>query len=93
MGRTIWRSIAANVSLTVGCFGGVKAADKLLWDQDKYDKMQERLEIDYWKKFGTPEYIEGHLHKSGIQKGEFYMSFLKEKNPHLNLQDRVYKTM
>jgi len=93
MGRSIWRSLAANLSLTVGCFGGVKAADFLLWDKEKYDSMQERLEIDYWKKYGTPEHIEGNLHKSSINKGEFYLSFLKEKNPHLNLQDRVYKTM
>ena len=55
--------------------------------------MQERLEIDYWKKYGLPEHIEGHLHKSTINKGEFYMTYLKEKNPHTNLQDRVYKTM
>lgn len=37
MGRTIWRSLAANFSLTVGVIGGVKAADFLLWDKDKYD--------------------------------------------------------
>ncbi len=93
MGRTIWRSLAANVSLTVGVFGGVKAADFLLWDKEKYDQMQERLELDYWKKFGVPEFIEGHLHKSAINKGEFYMTYLKEKNPHTNLDERVYKTM
>ena len=93
MGRSLWRSLCANVSLTLGMIGGVKAADYLMWDQDKYDKMQERLELDYWKKFGKPEYIEGNLHKSAINKGEFYMSYLKEKNPHMNLQERVYKTM
>ena len=93
MGRTIWRSLAANVSLTVGVVGGVKVADFILWDKEKYDAMQERLELDYWKKYGTPENIEGHLHKSGVNPGEFYMSYLKEKNPHTNLEDRVYKTM
>ena len=85
--------MCANMSLTVGVFVGVKAADSLLWDKDKYDQMQERLELDYWKKYGTPEYIEGHLHKSSIVKGEFYLSFLKEKNPHTNLDERVYRTM
>jgi len=33
----MWRSLAANVSLTVGILGGVKAADALLWDKEKYD--------------------------------------------------------
>ena len=93
MGRTLLRSLAANLSLTVGVIGGIKAADYLLWDKDKYDQMQERLELDYWKKYGAPKHIEGHLHKSAINKGEFYMSYLKEKNPHQNLQERVYKTM
>ena len=93
MGRTIWRSLAANVSLTIGCFMGVKAADMMLWDKDKYDQMQERLEMDYWKKYGKPEYIEGNLHKSAINKGEFYLTYLKEKNPHQNLEKRVYNTM
>ena len=37
MGRTIWRSLAANLSLTIGVIGGVKAADALLWKQEKYD--------------------------------------------------------
>ena len=82
MGRTIWRSLAANVSLTVGVIGGIKVADLLLWNKEKYDQMQERLELDYWKKYGNPESIECHLHKSAINPGEFYMSYLKEKNPH-----------
>ena len=55
--------------------------------------MQERLELDYWKKYGAPSHIEGHPHKSAINKGEYYISYLKEKNPHTNLQERVYKTM
>jgi len=33
MGRTIYRSLAANFSLTVGVFIGIKAADKLLWNK------------------------------------------------------------
>ena len=93
MGRTIWRSLAANVSLTIGVIGGVKAADALLWNKEKYDQMQERLELDYWKKYGAPSHIEGNPHKSAINKGEYYISYLKEKNPHTNLQERVYKTM
>jgi hypothetical protein len=41
MGRTIARAMAANVSLTIGVFGGIKAADYLLWDELKYDVMKE----------------------------------------------------
>jgi len=32
MGRSIWRSLAANVTLTVGIVLGIKAADALMWD-------------------------------------------------------------
>ncbi len=35
------RSLAANVSLTIGVIGGVKFADYLLWDEHKYAVMQE----------------------------------------------------
>jgi len=31
-GRNIYRSLAANASLTIGVFIGIKAADKLLWN-------------------------------------------------------------
>ena len=41
MGRTIWRSLAANVTLTVGIVLGVKAADSLMWDAKKYEIMKE----------------------------------------------------
>ena len=54
MGRSIWRSLAANASLTVGVFLGIKAADKLMWNSKKYEQMKEQIEIDYWKKYGQP---------------------------------------
>jgi hypothetical protein len=95
MGRSIWRSLAANVSLTIGVFGGIKVADSLMWDAEKYDIMKEKLEMDYWKKYGKPEHIEGSLHKSAINKGEgeFYVTYLKEKNPHESMENRVYKVI
>lgn len=52
MGRTFLRSMAANVSLTVGVIGGIKFADWLMWDETKYDIMKEQLELDYWMKYG-----------------------------------------
>ena len=52
MGRSAWRSLAANVSLTIGLVGGIKFADYLMWDEAKYDIMKEQLELDYWKKYG-----------------------------------------
>lgn len=55
MGRSVWRSLAANISLTVGIVLGVKAADYLMWDSKKYEMMKEEIEIDYWKKYGEPE--------------------------------------
>jgi len=36
----------------MGIVLGVKAADYLMWDPKKYDIMKERMEIDYWKKYG-----------------------------------------
>lgn len=57
MGRSIWRSLAANVTLTVGIVLGVKAADYLMWDAEKYEMMKEQIEIDYWKKYGEPTEI------------------------------------
>ena len=93
MGRSVWRSLAANVSLTIGVFGGIKVADSLMWDAEKYDIMKEKIEMDYWKKYGRPQYLEGQLHKSSINKGEFYVTFLKEKNPHESMEKRVYKVI
>jgi hypothetical protein len=72
MGRTFWRSMAANLSLTVGVYIGLKAADKILWNARKYEVMKEEIEIDYWKKVGKPELIEPELHKSSINDGDFY---------------------
>ena len=79
MGRTVWRSMAANVSLLVGIVGGVKAADYLMWDEKKYEMMKEQIEIDYWKKYGEPAEIEGTLQKSAIKDGEFYITYLRDK--------------
>jgi len=59
MGRSVWRSLAANGSLVIGIVMGVKAADYLMWDKKKYDMMKEELEIDYWKKYGLPTEVEG----------------------------------
>jgi hypothetical protein len=61
MGRTVWRSMAANGSLLLGIVLGVKAADALMWDAPKYEMMKEQIEIDYWKKYGEPKEIEGTL--------------------------------
>ena len=41
MGRNFYRSMAANLSLTVGILIGIKAADTLMWNKSKYDKMRE----------------------------------------------------
>ena len=59
MGRTVWRSAAANISLFVGIVMGIKGADYLMWDPAKYEMMKEQIEIDYWKKFGVPSEVEG----------------------------------
>jgi hypothetical protein len=61
MGRTVWRALAANVSLSLGIVLGVKAIDYLMYDKDKHDMMAEQIEIDYWKKYGHPTEIEGDL--------------------------------
>ncbi len=92
MGRTVWRSMAANLSLLVGIVGGVKAADYLMWDAKKYDMMKEQIEIDYWKKYGEPTEIEGTLQKSATKEGEFYITYLKDKRetPE-NRLNQVYK--
>ena len=82
--------MAANVSLMVGIVGGIKAADYLMWDPKKYDMMKEQIEIDYWKKYGVPTEIEGSLQKSSAKDGEFYVTYLKDKNPAQQL-DTVYK--
>ena len=61
MGRSIWRSLAANASLLLGIVIGVKGADYLMWNPQKYDKMKEEIELDYWKKYGEPEHIKGEF--------------------------------
>jgi hypothetical protein len=92
MGRTVWRSMAANASLLLGIVLGVKAADYLMWDAKKYEMMKEQIEIDYWKKYGEPTEIEGTLQKSNIKEGEFYITYLRDKreSPE-NRLDNVYK--
>ncbi len=90
MGRTVWRSMAANVSLLLGIYMGLKAADYIMWDAEKYDMMKEQIEIDYWKKYGEPTEIKGTLQKSAIKEGEFYITYLKDKSPDKQL-DQVYK--
>ncbi len=92
MGRTVWRSMAANASLLMGIVLGVKAADYLMWDAKKYDMMKEQIEIDYWKKYGEPTEIEGTLQKSATKEGEFYITYLRDKRetPE-NRLDTVYK--
>ena len=93
MGRSAKRALAVNVSLVVGIVVGLRFADFLLWDQNKYDTMQEKLETDYWKKYGKPEYAEGQLHKSAINPGQFYVTYLKEKNPHEAMEKQVYSKL
>jgi hypothetical protein len=41
--------------------------------------MKEKIEIDYWKKYGHPEFLKGELHKSALEEGEFYITYLKER--------------
>ena len=43
MGRTFGRVMAANFSCLVGALGGIKAADMVGWDGNKYEAMKERL--------------------------------------------------
>lgn len=92
MGRSVWRSMAANASLLLGLYLGVKGADYLMWDAKKYDMMKEQIEIDYWKKYGEPTEIEGTLQKSNIKEGEFYITYLRDKRetPENRLEN-VYK--
>ncbi len=66
MGRNIWRSLAANISLTFGVISGIKGADYLMYDSTKHDKMKEKIELDYWKKYGQPEVVKGMVHKSSV---------------------------
>lgn len=93
MGRSVWRSMAANASLLIGIVLGVKAADALMWDANKYEMMKEQIEIDYWKKYGEPTEIEGTLQKSAIKEGEFYITYLRDRreSPE-NRLDQIYKT-
>ena len=85
--------LIVKVGLVVGICGGCKAADYAMYDTKKYEMMKEQIEIDYWKKYGKPEKIEGVLHKSSINEGEFYMTYLKEKNPHESLEKRRYEVL
>jgi hypothetical protein len=91
MGRTIYRSLAANISLTLGVFLGIKAADKLMWNPNKYEAMKETLEIDYWKKYGEPKMLKPELQKSSANEAEFYETWLKDKRRAEYMEEKVYK--
>ena len=49
--------------------------------------------MDYWKKYGQPEFIESNLHKSAMADGEYYVTYLKEKKPHESMEKRVYDVL
>jgi hypothetical protein len=53
--------------------------------------MKEEIEIDYWKKVGKPAHMQPDLHKSSINEGEFYETYLKAKNRVEYLEEKVYK--
>ena len=91
MGRTLWRSAAANFSLICGIYMGMKAADKLMWNQKKYEQMQEQIEMDYWKKYGKPKEMQPELFKSSIKEGEFYPTYLRAKGRVEYMEEKVYK--
>jgi hypothetical protein len=91
MGRSFYRSIIANGSLMGGIFIGIKFADYLMWNPQKYDAMKEEIELDYWKKYGRPQVIEPELWKSSINEGEFYQTWLRAKNRKEYMEEKVYK--
>jgi hypothetical protein len=37
MGRSFYRSVAANISLSMGVYLGLKAADWLMWRPQKFE--------------------------------------------------------
>ena len=55
-----------------------------------YDMMKEQMEIDYWKKYGHPTEIKGTLQKSKINEGEYYVTYLKDKDQ-AGYLDNLYK--
>lgn len=91
MGRSIWRSIAANTSLITGIYLGLKAADSIMWNQKKYDQMKEQIEMDYWKKYGHPKVAEPELFKSMLHEGEFYQTYLRARGRKEYMEEKVYK--
>ena len=91
MGRSFYRSMVANGSLIGGIYLGIKAADSLMWNPEKYDAMKEEIELDYWKKYGKPTVIEPDIWKSSINDGEFYQTWLKSKNRKEYLEEKTYK--
>ena len=88
MGRPVWRALVGNASFLTGILIGVKFADYLLYDHKRYEVMKEEIEIDYWKKYGRPTEIKPELHKSSKKEGEFYVTYLKEKQPHKYMEER-----
>lgn len=91
MGRSIWRSMAANASLIGGVYLGIKAADKIMWNERKYEQMQEQIEMDYWKKYGKPQVLQPELYKSSIKEGEFYPTYLRARGRVEYMDEKVYK--
>ena len=91
MGRSAWRSLVANASLSVGIYIGIKAADKLMYNDSKYDSMKEEIEVDYWKKYGKPEIIKPELWKSSHKEGEFYQTWLRSRGAKDYMEESVYK--
>ena len=90
MGRSVGRALIANWSFIFGILIGVKAADYTMWNEKKYDIMKEQMEIDYWKKYGHPVEIQGHLQKSMINEEEYYITYLKDKDRH-NYLNELYR--
>ena len=83
--------MAANGSLIFGVYLGIKAADKIMWNQRKYEQMQEQIDLDYWKKYGKPEVIQPELYKSSIKEGEFYPTYLRARGRVEYMDEKVYK--
>ena len=92
MVRSLPRFLAANVSLLTGMVLGLKAADYLMWDETKYEMLKEQIEVDYWRKHGHPEAVEGMLQKSKVKEGEFYVTYLRVDQSLEKAGDMEHKT-
>jgi len=90
MGRSVGRSLIANVSFIMGIYLGFKVSDHFMWVPKKFDLIKEQIEVDYWKKYGKPTEIQGEYIKSNVNEGEFYVTYLNEKNPQEKMEN-IYK--